>query len=197
MCLQQNPGEHEHPERVFVLSGPSGVGKNTIAARLCTSGRAVRALTATSRPPRPGERDGTDYHFVSDEEFENWVREGLLLEHMRYCGHWYGTPAFSLKQAIEDGRPVLLVIDVEGALRLKKQWPALTLVFISPPSEEALGRRLQQRGAADGEDMAGRMRRARREMELSKRYDRVVVNESLEDAVAQVAQIMEAAARDR
>ena len=180
-----------HPERVFVLSGPSGVGKNTIAARLCESGGAVRAITATSRDPRPGERDGVCYYFVSAEGFEEWLREGRLLEHTRYCGNYYGTPAFSVNRAAQDGRPVLLVIDVDGALQLRQKWPQVRLIFIRPPSEKALEQRLRQRADEDDEGIARRLERARREMALADSYDQVVVNDRLEEAVEQIAQIIQ------
>ena len=181
------------PDHVFVLSGPSGVGKNAIAARLCRSGRAVRAVTATSRPPRPGEGDGVDYYFVSDDEFESWIKQGRLLEHTRYCGHFYGTPAFSVDRALETGKPVLLVIDVDGALQLKNRWPGIRLIFIAPPSAEALMERLQRRADESEENVRRRLERARQEMSLSSRYDWVIVNARLDEAVEQVAQIISGA----
>ncbi len=180
-----------HPEQVFVMSGPSGVGKNSVASALCESGSAVRALTATSRPPRPGERDGMDYYFVSDEQFEDWLRQGRLLEHTRYCGHYYGTPAFSVNRAAESGRPVLLVVDVQGALTLKERWPEVRLIFLVAPSEQALARRLRSRGQEDEAAIASRLRRAREETALKDRYDWTVVNEGLEEAVEEVRRIIE------
>jgi len=182
-----------HPERVFVLSGPSGVGKNAIVRRLCDSGCAVRAITATSRSPRPGEEDGVDYYFVSEQQFEQWLREGRLLEHTRYCGNYYGTPASSVDRAARDGRPVLLVIDVDGALQLKRKWPDARLIFIRPPSEQELEQRLRERADEDDENMAQRLAQARHEMALADRYDHVVVNDRLEDAVEQVAHIVRSA----
>jgi len=182
-----------HPERVFVLSGPSGVGKNAIVRRLCESGCAVRAITATSRSPRPGEEDGVDYYFVSEQQFEQWLREGRLLEHTRYCGNYYGTPASSVDRAARDGRPVLLVIDVDGALQLKRKWPDARLIFIRPPSEQELEQRLRERADEDDENMAQRLAQARHEMALADRYDHVVVNDRLEDAVEQVAHIVRSA----
>jgi len=181
----------ERPDRVFVLSGPSGVGKNTVAAALCKSGRAVRAVTATSREPRPGERDGADYYFVGREEFEGWLRDGRLLEHNCYDGNYYGTPAFSVNRAAQSGKPVLLVIDVNGALAVKKLWPQVKLVFLSPPSDEALEQRLRARGDEDARSVAYRLKRAREEMTLRDRYDYVVVNDRLEDAVDEVAGIID------
>jgi len=175
-----------------VLSGPSGVGKNTVARALSESGRAVRAVTATTRPPRPGERDGVDYYFVSRERFEDWLRQGLLLEHTRYLGHCYGTPAFSVNRAAESGLPVLLVVDVNGALALKRRWPALRLVFLALPDEEDLARRLRARGAEDEQSIVRRLERARREMAFRERYDWTVVNDNVENAVEQIAGIIEA-----
>ncbi len=186
-----------HPERVFVMSGPSGVGKNTIAARLCASGLAVRAVTATSRPARPGERDEVDYYFVSDGQFEDWLREGRLLEHTRYSDMYYGTPAFSVDRALQDGRPVLLLIDVDGAMQLKRRWEELNLVFVAPRSEEALRRRLRRRGDVGEKEIARRLERAREEMDVADQYDWVVVNDRLEDAVQEVARILSAAAGSR
>lgn len=179
------------PGRVFVLSGPSGVGKNTISRRLCESGRAVRAVTATSRESRLGEKDGVDYYFVSAEEFESWLREGRFLEHTRYCGNYYGTPALSVSTAAQSGLPVLLVIEVDGAMQLKRKWPEVQLIFVLPPSEQALARRLCRRADEDDESMAGRMERARQEMALADRYDWTVVNDRLEEAVEEIGRLIE------
>jgi guanylate kinase len=179
-----------NPAQVFVLSGPSGVGKNTIAAELCARGRAVRAVTATTRLPKEGETDGRDYHFVSADEFLRWIDEGRLIEHTSYVGHYYGTPLASVNTAAATGLPVLLTIDVDGGLQVKERWPQVTLVFISPPSEEELRRRLQRRGRDDAATIEKRLRRAREEAAYVDRYDSRVVNDSLDEAVEDVACII-------
>lgn len=181
----------ERPSRVFVVSGPSGVGKNTIVTRICTQGLAVRAVTATSRPPRGHERNGEDYSFLSDAEFDRWIAEGKLLEHVRYCGHQYGTPIFAVNSALSQGLPVLLVIDVQGALQIKESCPEISLIFIAAPSEEKLEQRIRARGLDDEEQIAERLRRAREELAFAERYDHVVVNDVLERAVAEVTEILQ------
>jgi len=178
--------------RLFVLSGPSGVGKNTIAGRLCEEKVAVRAITATTRRRRQGEKEGVDYSFLSEQEFESWINEGRMLEYARYCGNWYGTPASSVERALARGKPVLLVIDVEGGRQIKEKSPQATLIFIAPPSEEQLRRRLTTRGREDAKGIEQRVRRAREEMAAATNYDYVVVNDSLEEAVNEVRQIIEA-----
>ena len=183
------------PENVFVISGPSGVGKNSIAGRLCACGQAVRAVTATARSPKLHEEDGKDYFFVSPQQFERWAEEGRLLEHARYCGNCYGTPAFSVQHAARSGLPVLLVVDVEGAFQIKEKWPHVRLIFVMPPSDQALVARLRARGRDDEESIAGRLRRAREEMALATKYDYVVTNDVLEDAVDEVLGIIQSYCR--
>ncbi|MHC4480117.1 MAG: guanylate kinase [Planctomycetota bacterium] len=178
------------PGRVYVLSGPSGVGKNTIASRLCQRGGAARAVTATTRPPRAGEVDGRDYHFVDEEQFLRWIREGRLLEHTKYVDHYYGTPLASVNRAAAEGLPVLLTIDVDGALQMKRRWPEVTLIFVEPPSGEELQRRLRARRRDDTVDISQRLRRAREECEYADQYDFRVVNDDLEGAVQEVARIV-------
>lgn len=178
------------PRQLFVVSGPSGVGKNTVADRLCSRGLAVRAVTATTREPRPGETDGEDYHFVSEPTFEQWIREGRLLEHTRYVGSYYGTPVRSVNKAAESGLPVILTIDVDGGLQVKNRWPHVTLIFLEPPDEEELKRRLRGRGRDEPEEVRRRIRRAREEMEYAGRYDFRVVNDRLEETVNRIANIM-------
>jgi guanylate kinase len=190
--MTDQPGADDlaRPQQVFVISGPSGVGKNTVARRLCRQGLAVRAVTATTREPRPGEQDGVDYHFVSAEEFERWIEQDRLIEHTSYVGHYYGTPVRSVNRAAESGLPVLLTIDVDGGLQIKGRWPGVTLIFLKPPSEEELKRRLAERGRDDPVSVQQRLRRARQEMEYAERYDRVVVNDDLEEACKEIAAIL-------
>jgi guanylate kinase len=178
------------PRQLFVLSGPSGVGKNTVADRLCERGAAVRAVTATTREPKPGEEDGVDYHFVGEERFERWIDEGRLLEHTTYVGNYYGTPVASVNRASESGLPVMLVIDVDGGLQIKERWPEVTLIFLEPPSEQELRRRLRERGRDEQGDIRRRIQRAREEMEYAEQYDYRVVNDKLERAVDRVQEIM-------
>ncbi|MHC4787853.1 MAG: guanylate kinase [Planctomycetota bacterium] len=178
------------PGRVYVLSGPSGVGKNAIASRLSQRGGAARAVTATTRPPRAGEVDGRDYHFVDEEQFLRWIREGRLLEHTKYVDHYYGTPLASVNRAAAEGLPVLLTIDVDGALQMKRRWPEVTLIFVEPPSGEELQRRLRARRRDDTVDISQRLRRAREECEYADQYDFRVVNDDLEGAVQEVARIV-------
>jgi guanylate kinase len=183
-----------HPERLFVLSGPSGVGKNTVAHALFERGLAVRAVTATSRAPKPGEVEGEDYLFLSEAEFRRWIDEGRFIEHAQYVGNLYGTPLASANAAAESGLPVLLTIEVDGGLQVKARWPEATLIFLLPPSEEELARRLRDRGR-DGEAVIRqRIARAQEEMEYAPRYDCRVVNDDLERAVAEVAGILAARA---
>jgi len=190
MGEEPTPEKLSTPERVFVVSGPSGAGKSTVVNELCDRGLAVRAVTATTRPPRENEQDGVDYCFLSPKKFKQWVREGRLLEQARYCGYCYGTPVNSVNAALARGLPVVLVIDVQGAMQVKETWPRVTLVFVAPPSEEELKVRLRGRAEDAPQEMAERVRRARKEMAYADRYDHVVVNDKLERAVEEIADIL-------
>jgi guanylate kinase len=178
------------PNRLFVVSGPSGVGKNTVADRLFAEGRAVRAVTATTREPRAQEMDGEDYLFVSEDEFRRWIAEGRLVEHTQYVGHYYGTPFESVNAAAESGLPVVLTIDVDGGVQIKERWPEATLIFLEPPSEGELRRRLQARQRDDSESIERRLARAREEYEYADLYDRRVVNDDLDRAVEEIGAIL-------
>jgi guanylate kinase len=190
MIETNGSGQLDDPGRVFVLSGPSGVGKNSVAQGVCRDGTAVRAVTATTREPKEGEVDEEDYYFVPDDTFARWVAEGRLLEHAEYVGNRYGTPAFSVNRALEEAPAVLLVIEVQGALQIKDRWPEVNLIFLVPPSEEELKRRLQRRGRDEAEDIQDRLTRARQEMKQSEKYDYVVVNDTLSEAVEEVKELI-------
>jgi guanylate kinase len=177
------------PGRLCVVSGPSGVGKSTLAKRLIEQPglKAQLSVSATTRPPRPGERPGIDYHFVSSAEFERMRTHGALLEWAEVHGHFYGTPIEPLGSAIADGYCVLLIIDVQGGLQVKQEVPGALLVFIDPPNLEILEARLRARSTDDESTIRRRLENARREIELANAYYPIhVINENLDEAVTQL-----------
>lgn len=170
--------------RLFVVSGPSGVGKDTVLERLFTrvSG-AVRSVSATTRPPRPGEVEGRDYYFVSVAEFEEGVRAERFLEYARYGEYLYGTPRDRVAEQREHGLDVILKIEVQGALRVKSLAPDAILIFLQPPSLEELERRLRARATDTEARIAERLVIARTELASLFQYDYLVTNDDLETAV--------------
>ncbi len=175
---------------LFVISGPSGSGKTTIVARVRETPGVFYSVSVTSRPPRRGEREGVDYHFVSRDEFERMVRDGELAEHAEVAGNLYGTPRCPLDEAIAKGRTAMVDIDVQGAMQIRKAFPAARLVFIRPPSMEDLEKRLRERGTESEESIQRRLKLARSEMEYVSKYDFVVVNDDLERAVEETKSII-------
>ena len=172
---------------VFVITGPSGVGKGTLIRTLRERIPELElAVSATTRRPRPGEEDGVDYHFLTDDEFEDRVGRGQFVEHARYSGRRYGTLREELEQRGAGGTPVLLEIEVQGARQVRKAMPEATQVFIAPPSEEALKTRLVGRGTDSPEDVARRLETAREELGAQGEFGHVVVNDRLEDAVGEL-----------
>lgn len=166
---------------LFVLSSPSGAGKSTIAKMILEADDGIGlSVSATTRPIRPGEVDGEDYHFVSNEEFEQMVRDGRFLEWAHVFGHRYGTLKSEVIKQIESGRDVLLDIDWQGTQQLKQVDPDIVRVFILPPSMGELERRLRTRKTDSDEVIAGRMARAAVEISHWAEYDYVFINDNAE-----------------
>jgi guanylate kinase len=175
-----------------VLAAPSGAGKTTIARSLVERfPRFVFSVSATTRRPREGEREGEDYHFVSRERFGEMVEGGELVEWAEVHGNLYGTPRRNLDEAAARGEHVVLDIDVQGADQIREQVPAAVRIFVLPPSAEVLWSRLTARGTEDLNEVRRRLRRARQELARAGSFHHVVVNDELEKAVATVRAIAE------
>jgi guanylate kinase len=179
------------PGRLIVISGPSGSGKSTLVRRLVARGdlRLWVSVSATTRQTRPGEICAHDYIFLSEEQFERM--RGDLLESARVHDHSYGTPAEPVRLAMGKGLCVILVIDVQGGFQVRQKVPDTLLVFVRPPSLEALETRLRARGTDDEATINRRLTNARREIEMAANYDVHVINDELEHAVDGLAAILE------
>jgi len=183
--------------RLFVITGPSGVGKGTLIRRLRERMPGLElSVSATTRPPRPGEVNGVDYHFTSDEEFDRLAREGRLLEHATYSGHRYGTPRSEVEPRLAEGRSVVLEIEVQGARQVRQAMPEAIQVFIAPPSPEALRERLQGRGTDRPEEIERRLAVAEEELAARREFGHVVVNDELDRATDELVELVREIAPD-
>ena len=179
--------------KLFVVSGPSGVGKNTLLNAVIDTGENVRySVSATSRPIRPGEVDGKSYYFVTRERFEALIADDALLEYAEYVGNYYGTPLAPIREALEAGTDIVMDVDVVGALNIKKRLPEAVLVFLTAPSLAEIRRRLEKRGDVSPEAMEKRMERAKWEYSQAYQYDYLVVNDTVGHAAAELLAIMTA-----
>ena len=179
--------------RLAVLSGPSGVGKGTVVAKIRKLYPHIWvSVSCTTRAPRPGERDGVEYRFITREQFDRMVRAGELLEHAEFAGNLYGTPRAPVLERLAAGTPALLEIELHGARQVRASLPQAYLVFLAPPSWAELERRLAGRGTEPADVIAARLARAKVELAAEKEFDAVVVNDDVGRAAAQLVGLIEA-----
>lgn len=184
------------PSRLTVLSGPSGVGKGTVVAKVRELYPHVWvSVSCTTRAPRPGETDGVEYHFVTQERFARMVADGDLLEHAEFAGNRYGTPRAPVLERLARGVPALLEIELQGARQVRESLPEAFLVFLSPPSWDELERRLNGRGTEPPDVVHARLEQARVEMAAEGEFDVALVNEDVGHTAAELVALIEAACR--
>jgi guanylate kinase len=180
--------------KVFVITGPSGVGKGTLIRGLLERMPELElSVSATTRPPRPGEQDGVEYHFLTPERFEDRVKAGDFVEHANYSGNRYGTLRSDLERRLAQGAGVVLEIEVQGARQVRSAVPEAVAVFIAPPSRDALRARLVGRGTDSSEQVDERLKTGENELEAQPEFAHVVVNDRLEQATDELVSIVRAA----
>ena len=177
--------------QLTVITGPSGVGKGTLVQRLLERNPKIwLSVSATTRSPREGERDGLSYFFQSRERFDALVADGGLLEWAEFAGNCYGTPRAPVEAELSTGRPVLLEIELEGARQVRRSFPDAVQIFLSPPSFEELERRIRGRGTDPESAIQRRLARAQEELKAKAEFDAVVVNDDLDQALLRLEQLM-------
>ena len=177
--------------KTFIISGPSGVGKSTVLSALF-QGRddLYFSVSATTRAPRPGEKHGVDYHFIQPETFRPWIVDGEFLEYAEYVGNFYRTPNKYVDAAMEEGKDVILDIEIQGATQVHNLRPDVVRIFIAPPSWKELERRLTARGTDSPEKVQKRLLRAKVELQTADHYDYFVINDTVDNAVRELRAIM-------
>ena len=184
------------PGKLVIISGPSGVGKTTVLKDLFARCQVplVPSVSATTRPQRPGEVPGQNYHFLSDQQFQEHLEQGDFLECVEVFGrgHWYGTLREPVSTGLSDGKWIVLEIDVEGAAKVLQEYPEAITIFIHPGSIEELERRLRGRGTETEDALSRRLEVAQRELDAASSYQHIVTNESVDQTVRDICQLLEA-----
>ena len=170
--------------RLIVFSAPSGCGKGTMLEEILKDERFAVSVSATTRAPREGEKDGVNYHFLTREDFEQRIADGKFIEHAEYCQNLYGTLVSEVDGRLEQGLNVILEIEPQGAMKIRKKRPDAVFIFIVPPSIGELRRRLKKRGTETDEVIEERVSKAAWEISQAEKYDYVIVNDALEDAIS-------------
>lgn len=184
----------QHKGILIVVSGFSGAGKGTLMKRLVSDyDNYALSVSMTTRQPRTGEVDGREYFFSTKEEFEKKIEEEGLVEYACYCGNYYGTPREYVEKKLEEGKDVILEIEIQGALKIKKKFPTALLLFVMPPSAAELKRRLVGRGTETEDVIEKRLKRATEEAEGIENYDYIVINDNLEECVKEMHGLIRAA----
>lgn len=179
--------------KVFIITGPSGVGKSTVLSALFEKRKNMYfSVSATTRDPRPGEENGVHYHFLDVDTFREWIAKDEFLEYAEFVGNYYGTPVRYVDAAVEQGQDVILDIEVQGADQIIQKRPETVRIFIAPPSWEELERRLTGRGTDSAEKIQKRLLQARRDFHAASSFDYFVINNTVEDAVKEIDAIMTA-----
>ena len=176
---------------LIVVSGASGTGKGTVCKKLLSELPNVHySISATTRQPRQGEVDGREYYFISEDDFKQWIADGKFLEFAEVYGNFYGTPLTKIEERLNRGEDVLLEIDVQGALNVKRKCPDGVYIFLLPPSLDELKRRIEGRGSETPDSLKRRLQAAVAEIQIGREYDYAVVNDTVDKAVAQIEAIL-------
>lgn len=184
----------KHKGILIVVSGFSGAGKGTLMKQLVHSyDNYALSVSMTTRNPRPGEEEGKEYFFVSREEFEEKIAQDGLIEYASYCDNYYGTPREYVERQLEKGKDVILEIEIQGALKIKKKFPTALLMFVMPPNAAELKKRLEGRGTESRDVIEKRLKRASEEAEGIEQYDYIVINDKLEECVEEMHSLVQAA----
>ncbi|MBS3680105.1 guanylate kinase [Ornithinibacillus massiliensis] len=177
---------------LFILSGPSGVGKGTVRKEVFKRKTELRySISMTTREKRPGEVDGVDYFYKTNEEFEKLIEQGKLLEYAKFVNNYYGTPKDYVLETLDKGHDVFLEIEVQGAMQVKQNFPEGVFIFLFPPSLEELKNRITNRGTEEEDVILNRLKEARNEIEMMDAYDYVVVNDDVDKAVDKIQSIIQ------
>ena len=177
---------------LIIVSGFSGAGKGTVMKKLMSEyDNYALSISATTRSPRPGEQDGREYFFKTVEEFETMIENNQLIEYAKYVGNYYGTPKEYVEKMLDEGKDVILEIELQGTMKVKEMMPETVLVFITPPTAEELKKRLEGRGTEDSETIKARLKRASEEVVYMDKYDYLLINDKLDECVENLHKIVQ------